>query len=67
MDDFSNIADGTKREIHNNQRGTRRAIATNAVQSARFHAGRSDEQWTQSDADILVAIMELLDKVAAVE
>lgn len=45
-------------------RGTRRALATNSVQAARAHAGRGNEPWTTGDSDILVAVMELLDRVA---
>jgi cation transport regulator ChaB len=47
------------------QRGWRRAAAMNAVQMARSHAGKSDnDQYSSEESDIVVAIMELLDKVA---
>jgi hypothetical protein len=46
------------------QRGLRRAIATNAVQMAREHRGDANEPFTTDDADTLVAIMDLLDRVA---
>jgi hypothetical protein len=45
-------------------RAIRRAAALNAVHTARFHAGRHEELYTQSDADVIMAIMELLDRVA---
>lgn len=49
------------------QRSLRRAAAINAVVMARAHAHRSDEPFTQSDADVLMYITELLDKVAIVK
>ena len=45
-------------------RSIRRAIAINAVEAARDHRGERDEPVTQADADTIVAIMELLDRVA---
>lgn len=46
-------------------RGIRRAAAVNAVQLARSHAGRTnDNPYTNEESDILVAVMDLLDKVA---
>jgi hypothetical protein len=45
-------------------RSIRRAIAINAVETARDHRGERDEPVTQADADTIVAIMELLDRVA---
>jgi len=45
-------------------RSIRRAIAINAVEAAREHRGERDDPFNQSDADTVVAIMELLDRVA---
>lgn len=46
-------------------RGMRRATAVNAVQLARSHAGRTNEdQFTPEESDILIAVMDLLDRVA---
>jgi hypothetical protein len=45
-------------------RGLRRAIAINAVTMAREQGGKEKEPWTTEESDILVAIMELLEKVA---
>ena len=45
-------------------RSIRRAIAINAVTTAREHAGNSDDPYSQSDADVIMAIIELLDRVA---
>jgi hypothetical protein len=45
-------------------RGLRRAIAINAVQMARDQRGDATEPWTTEESDILMAIMELLEKVA---
>ena len=45
-------------------RSIRRAIAINAVTTARDHAGTNGEPYSQSDADVIMAIMELLDRVA---
>lgn len=47
------------------QRGWRRAAAMNAVQMARVHAGKSDnDAYSGDESDILFAIVELLEKVA---
>lgn len=48
-------------------RGYRRAIAINAVVMAREHADRATEPFSQSDADVVMYITELLDKVAGVQ
>jgi hypothetical protein len=61
-DDFTNIS-GDIRAVQ--QRGLRRAIAVNAVVMAREHANRTHEPFTQSDADVIMYITELLDKVAS--
>ena len=45
-------------------RSVRRAIAINAVTTAREHAGTNGDPYSQSDADVIMAIMELLDRVA---
>ena len=45
-------------------RAFRRAAAINAVAMARIHGGRHEELYSQSDADVIMAIMELLDRVA---
>jgi hypothetical protein len=46
------------------QRGLRRALAINAVQMAREHADRGTDHFTQADADVVMYITELLDRVA---
>jgi hypothetical protein len=45
-------------------RSHRRALAINAVDTARAHAGRHDGGWTLPDSDTVIAIMDLLDRVA---
>jgi hypothetical protein len=60
---FTDISNGAARSVQ--QRGLRRAIAVNAVVMAREHANRAGEPFTQSDADVIMYITELLDKVAA--
>ena len=68
---FENIADNSEvnslhEEMIHNQRGWRRAMAVNAVQLARSHARKSDnDHYSAEESDILVMIMELLDKVSA--
>jgi hypothetical protein len=59
---FTDISNGATRSVQ--QRGLRRAIAVNAVVMAREHADRATEPFTQSDADVIMYITELLDKVA---
>lgn len=62
-----NIRDQAKDAVKNNkweQRADRRAAALNAITLARTHAGRQGEPYTQNEADVIVAIMELLDRVA---
>jgi hypothetical protein len=61
--EFEDISNGAKREVQ--QRGLRRAIAVNAVVMAREHANRAGDPFTQQDADVIMYITELLDKVAA--
>jgi hypothetical protein len=61
MTHFDDIGDAAKRSV--SLRGLRRALAINAVQMAREHAGRSNEPWSQNEADVVMAITELLDKV----
>ena len=63
MTHFDDIGDAAKRSV--SMRGLRRALAINAVQMAREHANRGAEPFTQSDADVIMAITELLDKVTA--
>jgi hypothetical protein len=60
--DFADIANGAARKVQ--QRGLRRAIAINAVQMAREHAERGEEPFSQQDADVIMAITELLDRVS---
>ena len=60
--DFSDISNGATTKIQ--QRGLRRALAVNAVQMAREHADRGADHFTQADADVIMYITELLDKVA---
>jgi hypothetical protein len=62
---FKDISNGATRLVQ--QRGLRRAIAVNGVVMARDHAGRATEPFTQSDADVIMYIIELLDKVAATQ
>jgi hypothetical protein len=63
MTHFDTIGDNAKRSVA--LRGLRRAIAINAVQMARDHGNRGGEPFTQNDADVIIAITELLDKVTA--
>jgi hypothetical protein len=62
---FDDISNGAKREVQ--QRGLRRAIAINAVVMAREHAKRGSDPFSQQDADVIMYITELLDKVAATQ
>lgn len=65
--EFANIAENPLRELgerKREERGLRRAAAVNAVTMARSHAGRHEEPYSQSDADTIMAITELLDRVA---
>ena len=61
-DPFDDISNGAKMKVQ--QRGLRRAIAMNAVQMAREHGDKGKEPWSQNEADVVMAITELLDKVA---
>ena len=61
--DFADISNGAARKVQ--QRSLRRAIAINAVVMARTHADRHEEPFTQQDADVIMAITELLDRLAA--
>jgi hypothetical protein len=60
--EFDSISDVANERLKG--RGQRRAVAINAVQMAREQGGRGKETWTTEESDILVAIMDLLDKVA---
>lgn len=67
--EFDGIGDAAIKEQHDKtrreQRGWRRAAAINAVQMARSHAGKNDnDAYSGEDGDVVVMIMELLDKVA---
>jgi hypothetical protein len=67
--EFDTIGDAAVKEQHDKmkreQRGWRRAAAINAVQMARDHAGKSDnDAYSGEESDVVVMIMELLDKVA---
>ena len=65
--DFDAIADDKLREVADERkrlRAIRRAWAVNGVVTARQHAGRGEEEFTQSDADVIMLITELLDRVA---
>ena len=46
------------------QRSERRAAAVNAVDLARRHKSEDVGLFTQSEADVIMAIMELLDRIA---
>ena len=46
------------------QRSERRAAAVNAVDLARRHKSEDVGVFTQSEADVIMAIMELLDRIA---
>jgi hypothetical protein len=62
LDHFDDISNGAKMKVQ--QRGLRRALAINGVQLAREHAGRGKEPFSQQEADVIMAITELLDKVS---
>jgi hypothetical protein len=62
LDHFDDISNGAKMKVQ--QRGLRRAISINAVVMAREHAGRGKEPFSQQEADVIMAITELLDKVS---
>jgi hypothetical protein len=62
MTHFDTISDDAKKSV--SLRGLRRATAINAVAMAREHAQRGSEPYNQNEADVIMAIMELLDKVA---
>ena len=65
--EFQRIAEDPLKEVANERRrlrSIRRAIAINAVTTAREHAGTNGDPYSQSDADVIMAIMELLDRVA---
>jgi hypothetical protein len=62
LDHFDDISNGAKMKVQ--QRGLRRAIAINAVVMAREHASRAKEPFSQQEADVIMAITELLDKVS---
>ncbi len=59
---FADISNGAAAKVQ--QRGLRRAIAVNAVVMAREHADRAGDPFSQQDADVIMYITELLDKVA---
>jgi hypothetical protein len=63
--EFTDISNGAARAVQ--QRGLRRALAINAVAMAREHAERAGEPFSQSEADVVMYITELLDKVANVK
>jgi hypothetical protein len=50
--------------IRTEQRSLRRQAAINAVDLARQHRVQAEPLFTQSEADVIMAIMELLDRVA---
>jgi hypothetical protein len=60
--EFADISNGATAKVQ--QRGLRRAIAVNAVVMAREHAARAGDPFSQQDADVIMYITELLDKVA---
>jgi hypothetical protein len=62
LDHFDDISNSAKMKVQ--QRGLRRAISINAVQMAREHADRGTEPFSQQEADVIMAITELLDKVS---
>ena len=64
---FDRIPDEQLREVASqriDQRAQRRAAAINAVQLSREHAGQAEAPFSQNEADVIMAIMELLDRVA---
>jgi hypothetical protein len=64
---FDRIPEEQLREVTNQrieQRAQRRAAAINAVQLSREHGGQGADPFSQNDADVIMAIMELLDRVA---
>jgi hypothetical protein len=62
---FTDISNGAARAVQ--QRSLRRAAAVNVVVLAREHAERAGEPFTQADADVIMYITELLDKVASMK
>lgn len=50
--------------VRTEQRSLRRQAAINAVDLARQHRAQVEPLFTQSEADVIMAIMELLDRVA---
>lgn len=67
MIDFDAIADDKLKEVADERkrlRAIRRAWAVNGVTMARIHAGRHEEPYSQSDADVIMLMTELLDRVA---
>lgn len=59
------VAEAAARKV--SLRSLRRAAAVNAVVMAREHANRASEPFSQSDADVIMYITELLDKVAGAQ
>lgn len=62
MDDIKDAATASV-----GQRSERRQMALNAVDLARRHANNNDAPYSQSEADVIVAIMELLDRIAGAD
>jgi hypothetical protein len=64
---FDNIAEAPLQRITEQRRAyrsERRLAAIAAIQMARDHGGRSKQPFIALDADALIAVMELLDRVA---
>ena len=64
---FDRIPEDQLREVADRriaQRALRRAAAINAVQLSREHSGSGADPFSQNEADVVMAIMELLDRVA---
>jgi hypothetical protein len=60
-DYFADIGGDKARSVE--LRAMRRAAAINAVQMAREHGKRANDLFTQADADTIMLITELLDRV----
>ena len=63
--EFDDLTTETRRKVA--QRGERRAAAVNAVDLARRHRDTDVGLFSQAEADTIMYITELLDKIATVQ
>ena len=65
-DDLKEAVDSVATDVQDKvqRRAARRLVAINAVVLARRHAGREKTDFSQADADAIMTIMELLDRVS---